>query len=382
LKSPASSRPNIKKGSGSSIDVFSDEAPDLSAGLTFTATYVWDDTDDDTKYTTVPPSTVPSGKYGSATRTIYPKRLVYPPVALPPTVAKDASPKAVAYIGLNYVNTSGTNNYWKYSDLETAYSSGINAKKIDIPITYWQVYGVELKSLPTGTFLYDDQTEYGDANKDRADVRSKIKTLLAGAEFNIYYVGPGNIAAPAEVSPRVINWSDFQKNVTYALGVANWDEYADEWMIPGTDKTRIPAATARDQTVILDYNEDEGDPVWGIDVQYVPKEYALSGAPITNSYTAKVTGLNIPVYLFNQEIGVSRKLYPSVEVNARATWQAAPATFPARLENGINDRWTLTASYIRGSDPKTKTIAGFQSAWLAGYRTRPEPRLSTAAILT
>jgi len=365
---------NDIKTNGPTLDVFSDQPADLSAGLTFTATYFWDDTDEDTRYTTVPPSTAPIGKQGNATRTIYPKKLVYPPVALPKDVAKASKQVAYAYFGLNYVNTAGTDNYWVYDTLETARSSGINEKRVEIPITYWEIWGVVLNSLPQGTYLLDDDTDYshktttvGATTVGEPDIdkwQSKIVDLLAGAKFDLYYVNAKNEAAPAAVSPRTIGWDEFQKNVAYALKVATFDNYTKQRMIIGDDGIKLAAATARDKTPILNYNEDEGDPVWGLDVQYVPREYAISDdADVGNLYTAKVKGLNIPVYLFNQEIGVSRKLYPSVEVNARATWQAAPATFPARLENGINDRWTLTASYIRGSDPKTKTIAGFQSAW-------------------
>jgi len=55
---------------------------------------------------------------------------------------------------------------------------------------------------------------------------------------------------------------------------------------------------------------------------------------------------------------------PTKSYNIAYEWQSAPVSvFPASLEESINDRWTLTATYRRSSQTHDKTGLALQSAY-------------------
>jgi len=259
---------------GAPVKVYSDQKPDFSK-VTVKGKYAYDDTDDN-RYLTTAPTSIPDSTGKIEYKTIPITFGIYPPIVLDMDVAAAEEGGATVYIGANFApNPAGSP------------PAGITqSNKIEIPVdvALYQVSGIVFEGFGSGSDGYafdDDVDKYVTEESPSFANFDNISELLAGAKFTVRYETAGRNPTPDPDYPngRSITWEEFQLNMEYAIDTYTFDEYDISKVIVGTDGVYHASdgsfTRAGDPTKVLNWNDAEGDAIWNIKLQYVPKEYVL-----------------------------------------------------------------------------------------------------------
>jgi len=284
---------------------------------------------------------------------------VYPPIVMDSGAV--ASGVAKVYIGANFASNPAVDG----STLSPSITQ-TNKIDVDVDVNFYQLSGIVFKSFGGEGFVYDDDVDlYVNDDKDQNFANlDEIDKLLKGSMFTVRYETRGALPDPDPDGPKDISWETFQERVKYALETygSGFVEYSLANVIVGTDG-KLAGGKPGDPTPVFNWNDDEGDPIWAINLQYVPKEYAGGTSP-NSSYTGYVD-VDVPVFTFDQTIKVGRRDNAPEPLTIVHEWKSAPVSFPPTLEDSIRDRWQLSATYRRGSEAKDKTKIALASAYFA-----------------